>query len=72
MRSSAAWLDGSTTVGLTSGASVPEDLVAGVLDRLAEHGFGDVEEVEAVRERTVFALPRELRKPGPSPRRNQS
>jgi 4-hydroxy-3-methylbut-2-enyl diphosphate reductase len=55
------WLEGVTTVGLTSGASVPEDLVAGVLDRLAEHGFGDVEEVEAVKERMVFALPRELR-----------
>jgi 4-hydroxy-3-methylbut-2-enyl diphosphate reductase len=55
------WLEGVTTVGVTSGASVPEDLVAGVLDRLAEHGFGDVEEVEAVHERMVFALPRELR-----------
>jgi 4-hydroxy-3-methylbut-2-enyl diphosphate reductase len=55
------WLEGVTTVGVTSGASVPEDLVAGVLDRLAEHGFGDVEEVEAVKERMVFALPRELR-----------
>ena len=55
------WLEGVTTIGLTSGASVPEDLVAGVLDRLAEHGFGDVEEVEAVHERMVFALPRELR-----------
>jgi 4-hydroxy-3-methylbut-2-enyl diphosphate reductase len=55
------WLEGVMTVGVTSGASVPEDLVAGVLDRLAEHGFGDVEEVEAVQERMVFALPRELR-----------
>jgi len=55
------WLEGVTTIGVTSGASVPEDLVAGVLDRLAEHGFGDVEEVEAVHERMVFALPRELR-----------
>ncbi len=55
------WLEGVTTVGVTSGASVPEDLVVGVLDRLAELGFGDVEEVEAVQERMVFALPRELR-----------
>ena len=55
------WFEGVTTIGVTSGASVPEDLVAGVLDRLAEHGFGDVEEVEAVHERMVFALPRELR-----------
>src|SRR5215467_4612090 len=56
-----AWLDGVTTVGLTSGASVPEDLVAGVLASLAESGFKDVQEVEAVHERMVFGLPRELR-----------
>ena len=67
-----AWLDGGTTVGVTSGASVPEDLVAGVLDWLAAAGFGDVEEVETVREGTVFALPHELRKAGPSPRRDRS
>ena len=58
-----SWLDGVQTVGVTSGASVPEDLVDGVLVRLADHGFADVEEVEAVRERMVFGLPRELRKP---------
>jgi len=58
-----AWLDGVATVGVTSGASVPEDLVAGVLDALADSGFTDVEEVEAVHERMVFGLPRELRKP---------
>jgi 4-hydroxy-3-methylbut-2-en-1-yl diphosphate reductase len=56
------WLDGVTTVGVTSGASVPEGLVTGVLDRLATLGFGEVEEVEAVRERMAFALPRELRR----------
>jgi 4-hydroxy-3-methylbut-2-enyl diphosphate reductase len=56
-----AWLDGVVTVGVTSGASVPEDLVSGVLSRLAESGFGTVVEVEAVPERMVFALPRELR-----------
>jgi 4-hydroxy-3-methylbut-2-en-1-yl diphosphate reductase len=58
-----SWLEGAHTVGVTSGASVPEDLVDGVLKRLADHGFSDVEEVEAVRERMVFGLPRELRKP---------
>ena len=58
-----AWLEGVTTVGVTSGASVPEDLVAGVLAKLADNGFSDVEEVEAVPERMVFGLPRELRKP---------
>ena len=67
-----AWLDGVLTVGVTSGASVPEDLVSGVLDRLAESGFGAVTEVEAVPERMVFALPHELRKAGPSPRRPKS
>jgi 4-hydroxy-3-methylbut-2-en-1-yl diphosphate reductase len=56
-----AWLDGVTTVGVTSGASVPEDLVDGVLAQLAETGFGAVTEVEAVVERMVFALPHELR-----------
>ena len=56
-----AWLDGVVTVGVTSGASVPEDLVSGVLGRLAESGFGTVVEVEAVPERMVFALPHELR-----------
>ena len=49
-------------MGLTSGASVPEELVDGVLGKLAALGFGDVEEVEAVKERMVFQLPRELRK----------
>jgi 4-hydroxy-3-methylbut-2-en-1-yl diphosphate reductase len=58
-----AWLEGAGTVGVTSGASVPEDLVDGVLSRLAECGFGDVEEVEAVHERMAFGLPRELRQP---------
>ncbi len=58
-----AWLDGVGTVGVTSGASVPEDLVTGVLSRLAECGFGVVEEVEAVPERMTFGLPRELRRP---------
>jgi 4-hydroxy-3-methylbut-2-en-1-yl diphosphate reductase len=58
-----SWLAEAGTVGVTSGASVPEELVAGVLARLAEAGFGHVDEVEAVHERMVFALPPELRKP---------
>ena len=65
-RSSPAWLDGVSTVGLTSGASVPEDLVGGVLERLAGSGFDQVEEVEAVEERMVFALPHELRRGRPA------
>ncbi len=56
------WLEGVRTVGLTSGASVPEDLVQGVLAKLADHGFTDVEEVESVQESMRFALPHELRR----------
>ncbi|HEX9030944.1 MAG TPA: hypothetical protein VF834_03800, partial [Streptosporangiaceae bacterium] len=48
---------------VTSGASVPEELVSQVLDRLAAAGFSAVEEVESVHESLVFALPHELRKP---------
>jgi 4-hydroxy-3-methylbut-2-en-1-yl diphosphate reductase len=57
-----SWLDDAGTVGLTSGASVPDDLVSAVLDRLAESGFRSVEEVETVQERMVFALPHDLRR----------
>jgi 4-hydroxy-3-methylbut-2-en-1-yl diphosphate reductase len=57
-----AWLEGVTTVGLTSGASVPEDLVDGVLAWLAERGYADVEIVRSAEEKLLFALPPELRK----------
>jgi 4-hydroxy-3-methylbut-2-enyl diphosphate reductase len=57
-----AWLDGVTTVGLSSGASVPELLVQEVMTWLAEHGFADVEEVSHTEERLTFALPQELRR----------
>ncbi|MGH3978515.1 MAG: 4-hydroxy-3-methylbut-2-enyl diphosphate reductase [Pseudonocardiaceae bacterium] len=57
------WLDGVETVGLTSGASVPEVLVRGVLDWLAERGWSDVEEVTTADEKLVFSLPRELKHP---------
>jgi 4-hydroxy-3-methylbut-2-en-1-yl diphosphate reductase len=56
------WLDGVSTVGLTSGASVPDSLVLGVLAWLADRGFTAVEEIEAVRETLTFALPPELRR----------
>jgi 4-hydroxy-3-methylbut-2-en-1-yl diphosphate reductase len=56
-----AWLEGVTTVGLTSGASVPEVLVRGVLDHLAERGWETVEEVTTAEETLRFSLPRELR-----------
>ena len=58
-----AWFDGVTTVGLTSGASVPEILVQGVLDDLAARGYGDVREVRTASEKIVFSLPREVREP---------
>ncbi|GMA40511.1 4-hydroxy-3-methylbut-2-enyl diphosphate reductase [Mobilicoccus caccae] len=57
-----AWLEGVTTVGVTSGASVPEILVNDVLAYLAEHGYGDVEPVIAAQESLLFALPADLRK----------
>ena len=53
---------GDAPVGVTSGASVPEDLVEGVLGWLAERGFGDVEEFTAATETLTFSLPKELRK----------
>ncbi|MET9415063.1 4-hydroxy-3-methylbut-2-enyl diphosphate reductase [Streptomyces klenkii] len=57
-----AWLDGVSTVGVTSGASVPEILVEGVLDWLAERGYGDVETITSARESITFSLPKELRR----------
>ena len=57
-----SWLDGVATVGLTSGASVPEELVDGVLEWLAARGFADVEVVTEVEEDMVFSLPGELRR----------
>jgi 4-hydroxy-3-methylbut-2-en-1-yl diphosphate reductase len=56
-----AWLEPATTVGVTSGASVPENLVDEVLDLLARAGFGTVEETESVNEKLQFALPHPLR-----------
>ncbi|HMM93997.1 MAG: 4-hydroxy-3-methylbut-2-enyl diphosphate reductase [Micrococcales bacterium] len=57
-----AWLEGVTTVGVTSGASVPEILVRGVLDYLAERGYADVRPVVAAEESLMFALPNEIRR----------
>ncbi|UZJ24035.1 4-hydroxy-3-methylbut-2-enyl diphosphate reductase [Rhodococcus antarcticus] len=58
-----AWLQGVRTVGVTSGASVPELLVRGVLEWLAERGYGEVQPVTTANETLVFALPHELRAP---------
>ncbi|MDQ4038504.1 MAG: 4-hydroxy-3-methylbut-2-enyl diphosphate reductase [Actinomycetota bacterium] len=57
-----AWLTGVDTVGVTSGASVPEILVQDVLAWLAERGYADVQRVVAAEEKVVFALPHELRR----------
>jgi 4-hydroxy-3-methylbut-2-enyl diphosphate reductase len=57
-----SWLAGVDSVGLSSGASVPEILVREALDYLAEAGYADVEEITHTEERLVFALPQELRK----------
>ncbi|WP_328719633.1 4-hydroxy-3-methylbut-2-enyl diphosphate reductase [Streptomyces sp. NBC_00247] len=57
-----AWLEGVTTVGLTSGASVPDVLVDGVLEWLAERGYADVETVKTAEESITFSLPKELRR----------
>jgi len=57
-----AWFTGVETIGVTSGASVPEILVTDVLSSLAKLGFTDVQEVTAAEETLLFALPPELRK----------
>ena len=56
-----AWFEGVATVGVTSGASVPEVLVQDVLRLLAEYGYGAVEEVVTAEEDLLFSLPKELR-----------
>jgi 4-hydroxy-3-methylbut-2-enyl diphosphate reductase len=56
------WLDGAQTIGVTSGASVPEVLVRGVLEYLAERGYSDVQEIITAEEKLVFSLPRELKR----------
>jgi 4-hydroxy-3-methylbut-2-enyl diphosphate reductase len=56
------WLAGVSSVGVTSGASVPEDLVEGVLDFLVSQGFPAAREERLTEESLVFALPSELRR----------
>ena len=55
------WLDNIATVGVTAGASAPEVLVKGVIDRLVELGAKPPQELEGVTESISFSLPRELR-----------
>lgn len=56
------WFNNVETIGVTSGASVPELLVRELLEELARRGYSDVEEVRAMDESLLFALPPELRK----------
>jgi 4-hydroxy-3-methylbut-2-en-1-yl diphosphate reductase len=56
------WLDGAATIGVTSGASVPEVLVQEVLEQLADAGYTSVEEVVTAEEDLMFSLPKELRR----------
>ena len=56
-----AWLAGKPRVGVTAGASAPDVLVQGVLDRLRALGGGEARELAGEPENMVFALPRELR-----------
>ena len=56
------WLEGVETIGVSSGASVPEILVKDLLAWLAERGYQDVETVTATEEHLLFAIPPELRK----------
>ena len=55
------WLDGVSTVGVTSGASVPEELVQELLTDLADAGYSDVQQVKTAEEDLTFSLPKELR-----------
>ncbi len=57
-----AWLEGVESIGVTSGASVPDELVRGVLDFLVEQGFPPAREERLTEESLVFALPPELRR----------
>jgi 4-hydroxy-3-methylbut-2-en-1-yl diphosphate reductase len=55
------WLDGVETVGITSGASAPEELVASLVELFRERGAEDVSELRTVHEDVRFMLPKEIR-----------
>jgi len=57
------WFEGVSTVGVTSGASVPEILVKELVEELARRGYADAEEVTTTVETITFSLPRDLRLP---------
>jgi len=57
-----SWMDGILTVGLTAGASAPEELVQGVISKLSDFGEVEVERLKGVEENVVFKLPHEMTK----------
>ena len=59
-----AWFEGGSAVGVSSGASVPDELVQGVIDALQRLGFTEVDTVETIEENMHFVLPAALRKRG--------
>jgi 4-hydroxy-3-methylbut-2-enyl diphosphate reductase len=60
---SAAWVKGLQCIGLTAGASTPEDVVQACIERLRELGVQEVEDVEYTREDIVFGLPKPVLTP---------
>jgi 4-hydroxy-3-methylbut-2-enyl diphosphate reductase len=62
------WLEGVATVGITSGASAPEELVEALVEYFRELGADDVGELRTVHEDVRFMLPKEIRLPGPAAR----
>jgi 4-hydroxy-3-methylbut-2-enyl diphosphate reductase len=65
------WIDGCKYVGVTAGASAPEDVVAGVIDKLCAWGGAVGEEAQGKKEPVTFSLPRALQVPGPAPDRER-
>ncbi|MDE3131586.1 MAG: 4-hydroxy-3-methylbut-2-enyl diphosphate reductase, partial [Acidobacteriota bacterium] len=55
------WLDGARVVGISSGASAPEELVAGLVQLFRDRGTADVQELEVIKEDTRFMLPKAIR-----------
>ena len=66
------WLDGVKTIGITSGASVPDVLVQELMRELSHAGYDDVEEVRTAEEDLIFSLPKELRDGPRGGRRSQA
>jgi 4-hydroxy-3-methylbut-2-enyl diphosphate reductase len=56
------WLDGKRVVGISSGASAPEELVQRLIDFFRERGTSDVSEFDVVQEDVRFMLPKEIRR----------